>query len=608
MDHRIDDLELYYLEQFNHFNKMKEMINTKLKDINVKESIEINKLEKDKLHKANILENERIKLSLMEQKYNEFKLKIEKDEEDFNNLNIEEEFEKLDQNVKKTLEELDKNQTQIADTIKEKQQEKQDIDSKKSIYYQEYQDQLFNIKINFKATQLAVKERESYLFEKLKLTSQDINNTETEWNNFKLDYQEKKADLEETISVLKEELDNKDSEQKKERHELEKMMVMITQEKQKNKTEINKLLTSNDILEKEKNIYLERQKKWIDKLKFDQSYLIDQFKTKIISIEEEISATNIQLKENEINIEETDKQISNGNNQLEGSRWNLRITQGDLKKKKIDLAEKHQKILILFSDNNKIYNEQFTNDPFKKEINIIDEKIKFNNQLIENIKNKEHSIIVRNKMIQDSFKNKLINLRIEIKNEIDKLEILKHTYISRENKYNNEIEIKTQENNQSEIDIEEHKTYLETLDKNNEIDNQNAKDKYEQNLSEIGVLSREIQRDIDKLRIESYVINRKKDEINRSLLIEKNALKKRGDLLRKNKGLLELEQKKINDMESKIEAEKVKYDNFISYYNKQIEEIKFKYLNECNELYEIRNKNEFDLIELEKNISKIKTT
>ena len=608
MDQRIDDLELYYLEQFNHYNKMKEMINVKLKDINIRESNELNKLEKDKLHKTSIVENEIIKLSLLEKKYNEFKLKIEQDDEEFNNLNIEEEFQKLDKNVKETIDDLDINQKQIANKIKEKQKEKQEIDSKKSIYYQEYQDQLFNIKINFKATQLAVKERELYLFEKLKLSSTDLNNTENEWINFKLDYQEKKADLEETIGVLKEELDNKDSEQKKERHELEKMMVMITQEKQKNKTEINKLLSNNDILEKEKNIYLERQKEWTDKLKFEQTHLINQFKSKITGIEEEINLTNMEIKENEINIEKTDKEISTGNNQFEGTKWNLRIIQGDLKKKKIDLVEKHQKLLILFSDNTKIYNEQYINDPFKKEINIIDEKITFNNQLIENIKNKEHGIIVRNKMIQDTLKNKLINLRIEIKNEIDKLEILQHTYVSRENKYNNEIEIKTQENKQSEIDIQDHKTYLETLEKNNETDNQTAKDKYEQSLTDINVQSREIQRDIDKLRIDSYVITRKKDEINRNLLSEKNSLKKKGDFLKKNKGLLELEQKKINEMNTKILAEKVKYENFINYYNKQIEEIKFKYLNECNELYEIRNKNEFDLIELEKNISKIKTT
>ena len=45
----------------------------------------------------------------------------------------------------------------------------------------------------------------------------------------------------------------------------------------------------------------------------------------------------------------------------------------------------------------------------------------------------------------------------------------------------------------------------------------------------------------------------------------------------------------------------------INNYHYYCDEIKFKYLKEYNELYEIRNKNEFDLIDLEKNISRVKS-
>jgi hypothetical protein len=165
MEQRIDDLELYYLEQFNHFNKMKEMINIKINDIKERELNELNKLEKEKIFKFNNLENDKNKLELLKKKHTEFKIKIENEEIELNNINIEDEFKKLDENAHNQIKELECNQQYYIDNVKNKQTQKQDIESNKVKYYQEYQDKLFNIKINFKATQLSVKERENYLFE-----------------------------------------------------------------------------------------------------------------------------------------------------------------------------------------------------------------------------------------------------------------------------------------------------------------------------------------------------------------------------------------------------------------------------------------------------------
>jgi hypothetical protein len=434
-----------------------------------------------------------------------------------------------------SLDELNQYKTQInqhndiilAD-IKENQLKKKELEIKKQKLLQQHQNDILNIKIQFKSNQLSSNERELYLKDRITNLERDLNNINTEWNNYIKNIEEKKAFTNETIDVLKDEISNKDKDiyQKLERNKTLELTKQWINDKRLNKSFITKTEKGLNDLTKELEILTQNQTEWIENEKTDYHKNINELKSTISNLEMEINQNNLEISKMETNIKEIDNKIiknnsnnSNNNNnisinnELDNIKWGLRNSLGGFNQTKHSLNDKYQTLLIELNNLQESLKKKILNDPFKAEIKILKYKIDKNNNSINKIKNRETSIIQKNKLEHIENKNKFHKTHLEIKSLNDKLNEIDLNFKIQETRYLESSEYKLNKITQNKTDLDEHFKFIEKLKEKFKLDNLELTKNYNIQFNDVNALINNFNEILNKLKTQSNILVKNLDKI-----------------------------------------------------------------------------------------------
>lgn len=603
-NNEIDDIinikETYenkYLEQFKLFNELRQYVDEKVRELKKTEEEIIQKNTNEKLELFTKLEYEKQKLEttkenlvnelagLLEEEYNLNKPDCESDI-----------FKILDNHIySENIEKFDTENEEIIKKIKIKQKEKNEIDTIKNEHYQEYQNSLLQNKINLKGNKMVWEQRNEYLKNKLLETQKDYNTFEKKWLQYIDLYKNNKSDIEETIQVLKEDIDNIDSNTKLERRKTIKIIKQWEEEKEENRHKIKIYSEKISELEKEKNMLITKQSEWIKTVKNENLIISEKIKVDITSNEVELKLITEQILELEKKIKNIEFEIKKGRIDLDNIGWKLRQELGEANQQKSDISLKYNNLLLEFKIQQFNYNKIITNDPFKIEINKLNLTIKNLEAEIQYIKKNTEINAQKNKEYCTNLKNKLFNVRFEIKNEIDTLEKLEREYVNQELKYVDDKKNKQNKIKEIENELSEHKQYLEGLLTQNDNKNELSKEIYNVTTLDFDNKIKSINYEINHLKYQSNTILKAKDEYIRKRNQIGNDKKRKLDDINKCKIRLNQEIKKIEEEKNKWRNEFIKYNNRCDYLDNQDNTLKINTLTEIQELYKSRNNAELEL-------------
>lgn len=586
-----------YLEQFKLFNELRHYVDEKIKELKKIEEETIKKNTNEKLELFTKLENEKQKLDISKENLANELAGLLEEEYNLNKPDCENDvFKILDNNIySENIIKFDNDNEAIIKQIKIKQKEKNEIDTIKNEYYQEYQNSLLQNKINLKGSKIVWEQRNEYLKNKLLEIQKDYQNFEKKWVQYIDLYKNNKSDIEETIQVLKEDIDNMDSNTKLERRKTIKIIKQWESEKEDNKYKIKNYTENISDLEKEKIILINKQSEWLQTIKNEYLIISEKIKVDITRNEAELKVISDQILELEKQIKNIEFEIKKGRIDLDNLGWKLRQELGDLNIQKSDISLKYNNLLLEFKTQQLNYNKLIANDPFKIEINKITLTIKNLESEIQHIKKTTEINAQKNKEYCSNLKNKLVNIRFEIKNEIDTLEKLEREYTNQELKYIDDKKNKLSNIKEINEELNEHKKYLEDLISQNNLDNESAKEIYNNATIDLDNQNKVINYDINHLKYQSNSILKAKDEYIRKRNQIGNDKKRKLDNINKGKIRINQDIKKIDEEKNKWRNEFIKYNNRCDYLDSQENTLKINTLNEIQELYKSRNNAETEL-------------
>jgi hypothetical protein len=425
-------LENSYYDIINKINKLKNDEKNELEKLDnlINHHIEINNGKKRKLDED--LENNQIEIS-----------NLEYEEKEYNNLILN----GLDD--KQLLEEIariDENNNNYSKKIKELQKDKTELDNSKKDIYQNHQKDLFNLKVQLKSYLLSHTEKERYIKDNLIQTTEKYNLFTNKWNEYKILIENKKEDVKETIEILKENLSNRNFDKMVERRMVDRQTSKWIKDKRNNKLLIKKLTEETNKLKEEYTILFNKQNEWISNKNNELKNLIEKVKEIVNGLFQELKNLEdcILKKENEQKIIEnnisnnsnnSNSNNSNGKIEYENDRWLIRQALGDLYARKNIINDKYHNSLIELNKLRDDLKKVLNNDPFKLEIQKINNHITRNNLMMKNVKEKELYAIKRNKTTTKEKKNKLLNTRLEINQCNQEIEKILFDYSIQEKRY-----------------------------------------------------------------------------------------------------------------------------------------------------------------------------
>ena len=557
----------------------------------------IDKITKEKFDSFTNLENEKNRLETKKENLTNELFELNKEENELLNPSTEStEFKILDDTIyNENIKKYDDENNDIVGLFKLKQKQKNENDSVRDKYYQDYQSDLLQIKINLKGNKMIWEQRNEYLKNKLKETQKDFHTFEKKWSEYVSLYQNNKSDIEETIQVLKEDIDNMETNTKIERRNTLKIIKEWEEEKENNKQKIKLYTEQMSNLEKERDILVKKQKEWLQSIKKENVIMIEKIKADSNAIEIEIKLTINEIAKLEHRIKEIEFEMKKGRNDLDGTAWNVRQEIASMNQKKMILNEKYNNMLLEMKKQSILFNKILSNDPFLFEINRISSIITQNQYEIISIKKSTEEKAQKNKELYAKIKNKFINIRFEIKNEIDTLERLKKEFENQEIKYLEDKENKKLKIQDVENEIKEHNQYLNDLQKQNQLDNDTSKSEYDSNIMELDENNKKINYELNQLKSQSTKILKSKDEYVRKRNNIRSNNKRRLDEINKNRTIIDAELKKLEEEKIKWRNDFMKYNNHCDFLDKQENDIKLNTLKEIQDLYKTRNNAEFEL-------------
>ena len=462
--------------------------------------------------------------------------------------------------------------------------------------------ELLNIKVELKSNQLSGKEREVYLKEKINSFETDYQIFISNWNKYVDQSQDKKAEINETITILQDEISSVDFNKKIERDRIANVAKQWNKDKKTNKDFITKLTRDNENLIKEKDIYIKNQHKWVQERKNDYLKSIDEIKQIITQEESNMSNIDKELLDTEKNIKDIDKKIYNGSKDLDQIKWGLRKSYGDLMKKRDNTHNIYQSLLIELNNIQLKYDSNLAEDPFKNEIAKISLFIEKNQSKIDKIKKQELSFIESVKIDQIDSKNKLLNLKLEIKTLTDDIESIELDYKNQEIKMNEEKMMRLNKIEKIKSDLKDHYKYMNDFKAQSIVLTNEVIEKYKSNFQNIDYKIKKNNDEIAKLKDESKKLFKNFDlsykKYNQDIENEKKNLSS----IEKRKNTINLERKSIEDSYTKYQANQRKFETYLIDNEYNINDIKLRTFEDIQEVNKIVNEAELELRNLEHRI------
>lgn len=599
-DHLLDYLKKSYQEQFQSYHELCKMIEIQIRDLFAKEKYEIDALEDKESQEFTYLEEQRLNFEKEEKRIQNEIEKIKKDEENIDQIVLDQ----LNQEtlLQEEIDQIDNDNKEVLKEIKELRNKKRFLDDQSSKVQKDYQEKLFELKTQFKSYDLARQEQEKYLRDKEEKLDSNYSNFKRRWDQYQLEYQNTKNDLEETIETLRETLNNNNSFDQLERRKTSQLGIQWITEKRKHKEQINKWNQEINKLEVEKKILLNDQQKWIEELKKEHLINTEESKDLIKDLENQLTEKKKNISEVEDKIQEIDQKVKNGRKDLEGSLWKLRNDLANLNKEKVIIYDQYQYSIIELDDLINTYRHQSDNDPFKLEIEKNQKEINKRINGIDKIKKMEKVAVYRNKIYHKKIKERTHQIRQDIKDKNNNLNQIEQQYKNQEERYQEEDIFYQKKIKDLQQEIDDHIKYSESLEIQNQIDTQQALDKFQTESRQIEKSIYQNTTMINNLKNKSNTLLENKDQLLRKkeeLDLNGNKIKERMDKRRKS---LIKEQQELGQLVIIWQDDFNKYQKNIEELRKEVKKLQMETAVKIQELYQIRGNAEKELKELEREI------
>ena len=490
----IDHLEKSYQ---NHLIKYQELDNLILEKTNTSELESFNLTESHRIHTNNEIKD------------------LEKKEKELENLKTYQLS--LANEISVQISDLQKENQDLMIQMRSLQNQKQNLQSEKKRLFELFTDQLTKLKTKHKGELLITDERSKYLSNTKKDLDNDFINFQSQWEMYLEKVNDKKEDISEMISILEEELKNKNLKQQLERKKTVALNRKWIEESRKNKLQIKLWSDENQKLNDQILILKSQETSWLSTLKDKHDTLQKELQHNLIDLETKLKNKNTLILNAKSLIETSNKQAV-----IEHNRKIIT----DLHEEKVLLDDAYN---IALQDLNRFYktsDEEIKNNPFIPEIKKYQDKINKNLLSTEKIKKRETIIINQNKLYLKSMKSHLETIRTDIKDNYLQLDKINKTFINQEKRHQEEQVIYQNKFNTYYQNLNEENQYLDilTLQQQKEIDE--LKSLHNISIETTDFTIWDFQDQIDSIRIKSNQILLESDQLN----YKKNNLGRNEDL------------------------------------------------------------------------------
>jgi chromosome segregation protein len=490
----IDHLEKSYQ---NHLIKYQELDNLILEKTNTSELESFNLTESHRIHTNNEIKD------------------LEKKEKELENLKTYQLS--LANEISVQISDLQKENQDLMIQMRSLQNQKQNLQSEKKKLFELFTDQLTKLKTKHKGELLITDERSKYLSNTKKDLDSDFINFQSQWEMYLEKVNDKKEDISEMISILEEELKNKNLKQQLERKKTVALNRKWIEESRKNKLQIKLWSDENQKLNDQILILKSQETSWLSTLKDKHDTLQKELQHNLIDLETKLKNKNTLILNAKGLIETSNKQAV-----IEHNRKIIT----DLHEEKVLLDDAYN---IALQDLNRFYktsDEEIKNNPFIPEIKKYQDKINKNLLSTEKIKKRETIIINQNKLYLKSMKSHLETIRTDIKDNYLQLDKINKTFINQEKRHQEEQVIYQNKFNTYYQNFNEENQYLDilTLQQQKEIDE--LKSLHNISIETTDFTIWDFQDQIDSIRIKSNQILLEIDQLN----YKKNNLGRNEDL------------------------------------------------------------------------------
>jgi len=488
----IEYLEKSYQDQLIKYNNLDKLIHEKEKENEIQELRDLNFFERQRsFYFEETQLNSKIK-------------SLETEEINLENSRLHQLS--LSSHIDSQIDDLYKENQNIILQIKNIHNLKQNFQIKKKKYFEQFSNQLTKLKTKHKGELLVTEERAKHLNNIKNDLDTDYLNFQSQWNLYLEKVNDRKEEISEMISILEEELKNKNMKQQLERKKTVTLNRKWLEESKRNKTQTQLWLQENNTIQENILILKSQEEQWLLNLKNNNNLSINELQTNLNNLEQ-------QLKNKNIRIQNTKDLIENKTN-LNINLNDYRKTLGELVQEKVLIDDAYNIALL---DLNKFYKqseETLKSNPFAIEIKKHQDKINKNLLSIEKIKKRETIIINQNKLYLKTMRSHLEKIRDDIKGNYLELEKLNKTFINQEKRHTEELSIYQNKFNKYYQSYNQDNQYLEDLSQQQQKEIDELKNLHNISIETIDFSIWDCQDQIDNLRLKSNTILLEIDQLN----------------------------------------------------------------------------------------------
>ena len=600
----VNYLEKLYQDQLKLYQELDQLVTDKVKTLFEKEKAETAEIYQRELEEFNLLEKQRVTFQIEEERLEKEIKHLEKEEEELENLKIHQLS--LSTEIDSEIEVLKEENQSLLKKLKSSQKEKQNLQHEKRELNDKYNQSIRQLKTHQKGDLLALEERQNYLLDKKRALDSDYNDFQDKWDLYLEKVDDKREEISETISILEEELKNKNLRQQLERRKAAQKNRAWLEEVKRNKKQIKTWLTENQKVEIDIQIIKEHQSEWLLNKKREFQIEIDEKQADAQDLEHQIKETKKEMTNLGSLISDLEDKVQNGRKDLEGSIKHHRLSLSQLLQKKMTLEDKYNLSLLDLNRLQKNCQEEINSDPFKDELRILETRIERNLLSIQKIKKREAIAVQRNKAYLKEMREHLSNLRNDIKKNYAELEKVNKMASNQETRHQEEDQLYKEKYDKYYQSLNHQTEYQEGILEQHQKDLEKIQTELDADLETVDFSLWDCQDEIDNTRQKSSQTLQKVDQLE----YKRNHLGKKEDLTQKEvrmkKKDLEKEKLKLGNLQILWQSDLSAYQDKLKELEEDKQDFQVKTLEKVQDLFKVRNEAEKELRSLQGELEIVK--
>jgi chromosome segregation ATPase len=451
------------------------------------------------------------------------------------------------------------------------------------------------LKTKHKGELLVTEERSKHLDNTKKDLDNDYLHFQSQWDLYLEKVNDNRNAISEMISILEEELKNKNMKQQLDRKKTVTLNRKWIEESKRNKTQTLVWLEENKKIQENLQILKSQEEQWLVTLKNNHNTLINELQTNLKTLEEQLKDKKNVIQNTKDLIENLENKNNSNSNIHEATIKHNRKILGELVQEKVLIDDAYNVALL---DLNKFYKkteEEIQSNPFLAEIKKYKTRIERNLLSSEKIKKREAIIINQNKLYLRDMRSHLEKLRENIEDNYLQLDKLNKTFLNQENRHQGEQLMYQKKFDKYYQSLNEENQYLDGLTSFQQKEIEELKDAHDSSVETIDFSLWDYQNQIDNIRLQSNTILQKIDQLN----YKRNNLGHHEEITQKNiqkkKQDLQLELVKLNNLVVVWQNDLNTYQEKLKKLENDKQDFQVETLEKVQHFFKIRNNAEKEL-------------